>query len=378
MTAVEWWILGQLALAALILHLLPVLTRPELFFGVTVPADFRASPRGQYYIRVFRLQVWAHTVIAAAFLLFGEGQVFILSVPVSWQAFGAAVAWYVMNRIVRPHAVVPSSEREASLSPHSRMLPGSWLVWLAPYLLLGAVVVYLDMVYDDLPDPYPVHFNIKGEADRFVEKAPTVVFRSPVIGFVICATLWLTSFSMARQSRRISIHGPSGAKETRFRRLTFNILLGTQYYVAVIYAWIAVVYRIKAAMPMAHYALLAMTILPLPFVIYLSIRYGQGGSRLPDLETQTLGLSDAVPAAGAKAASEGEAIAAPSSAPIGDRTPDECWKWGQVYYNAADPSIWIEKRAGVGYTVNFARPMAWVLVGLITLGPLVVILLMRD
>ena len=68
----------------------------------------------------------------------------------------------------------------------------------------------------------------------------------------------------------------------------------------------------------------------------------------------------------------------PAPAPIGDRTPDECWKWGQIYYNPADPSIWIEKRAGVGYTVNFARPTAWVLVALITLGPLVVILLMRD
>ena len=373
MTTAEWWILGQLPLTALILHLLPVLTRPELFFGVTVPADFRASPRGQYYIRVFRLQVWAHTVIAAAFLLFGEGQVFILSVPVLWQAFGAAVAWYVMNRIVRPHAVVPSSEREASLSPHSRMLPGSWLVWLGPYLLLGAVAAYLDMVYDDLPDPYAVHFNIKGEADRFVEKTPAVVFRSPAIGFVICATLWLTSFSMARQSRRISIQGPSGAKETRFRRLTFNILLGSQYYVAVIFAWIAVVYRIEAAMPMAHYVLLAMTVLPIPLAIYWSVRYGQGGSRLPDTPTQTLGLGGA-----ATATSSGEAIAAPAPAPIGDRTPDECWKWGQIYYNPADPSIWIEKRAGVGYTVNFARPTVWVLVALITLGPLVVILLMRD
>lgn len=48
------------------------------------------------------------------------------------------------------------------------------------------------------------------------------------------------------------------------------------------------------------------------------------------------------------------------------------------YYNADDPSVWVEKRVGVGYTVNFARPMAWVMLALITLGPLAVALLMRD
>ena len=352
---------------------MPVLTRPELFFSVTVPADFRASRRGQYYIRVFRLQVWAHTVIASALLLFGEGQRLLLSAPVLWQALGAAVAWYVLNRIVRPHAVLPSSDREASLSPRSGTLPGSWLVRLGPYLLLAAVVAYLDAVYDDLPDPYPVHFSFEGKADRFVEKTPTVVFRLPVIGLVMCATLWLTSFSIARQSRRISIRGPSGAKETRFRGLTFNILLWSQYYIAVIFAWIAVVYRMEEAMPMAHYALLAMTVLPIPLVIYWSIHYGQGGSRLPDTTTQTLGLGGS-PAT----SSPGGASAAPAPAPIGDRTPDECWKWGQVYYNPADPSIWVEKRAGIGYTVNFARPLSWVILTAIVFGPLIVIWLMRD
>ena len=26
----------------------------------------------------------------------------------------------------------------------------------------------------------------------------------------------------------------------------------------------------------------------------------------------------------------------------GDRTPDQCWKWGLIYFNPADPSILIE------------------------------------
>jgi uncharacterized membrane protein len=65
------------------------------------------------------------------------------------------------------------------------------------------------------------------------------------------------------------------------------------------------------------------------------------------------------------------------AAPIGDRTPDECWKFGQLYFNPDDPAIWVEKRAGVGYTLNFGRPASWAILLAITAAPLVVIRLMR-
>jgi uncharacterized membrane protein len=32
-----------------------------------------------------------------------------------------------------------------------------------------------------------------------------------------------------------------------------------------------------------------------------------------------------------------------------------------IYYNPADPAIFVEKRFGMGYTMNFANPWSWVL-----------------
>ncbi|WP_143033216.1 DUF5808 domain-containing protein [Tindallia californiensis] len=37
---------------------------------------------------------------------------------------------------------------------------------------------------------------------------------------------------------------------------------------------------------------------------------------------------------------------------------DQYWKWGMFYYNPDDPAIWIEKRFGIGWTLNFANPVA--------------------
>ena len=46
---------------------------------------------------------------------------------------------------------------------------------------------------------------------------------------------------------------------------------------------------------------------------------------------------------------------------------DDCfWKLGVFYVNAHDPSLFVPKRFGVGWTVNFGRPSAWALmVGLV-------------
>ncbi len=51
--------------------------------------------------------------------------------------------------------------------------------------------------------------------------------------------------------------------------------------------------------------------------------------------------------------------------PIGDRTPDQCWRAGMFYVNRTDPAVLVEKRFGIGYTLNFGRPAAWLLLGLI-------------
>jgi hypothetical protein len=64
---------------------------------------------------------------------------------------------------------------------------------------------------------------------------------------------------------------------------------------------------------------------------------GQGGSRLAENET---------------------------AEPIGDRTYDENWKWGIFYLNRDDPALIVEKRFGIGYTLNFGDRGSWI-IGLI-------------
>lgn len=52
-----------------------------------------------------------------------------------------------------------------------------------------------------------------------------------------------------------------------------------------------------------------------------------------------------------------------------NRQNDEFWKWGIIYFNPGDPSIWIEKRIGIGWTLNFAHKESLVIIGMILAIP---------
>jgi uncharacterized membrane protein len=86
--------------------------------------------------------------------------------------------------------------------------------------------------------------------------------------------------------------------------------------------------------------------------IALVIRKGQGGTRLLR-ESPEIGADDGVK-------------------PVGDRTEDRYWKAGFLYVNPQDPAFLVEKRFGLGYTLNFGHPGAWMILAALVLAPLVV------
>lgn len=55
---------------------------------------------------------------------------------------------------------------------------------------------------------------------------------------------------------------------------------------------------------------------------------------------------------------------------------DEHYVWGLFYVNAKDERIWIPKRIGIGWTLNFGRPAGWLMLALL-LSPILLLLLAR-
>jgi uncharacterized membrane protein len=47
--------------------------------------------------------------------------------------------------------------------------------------------------------------------------------------------------------------------------------------------------------------------------------------------------------------------------------PDRYWKGGVFYVNCDDPALFVDKRFGIGYTLNFGNPWSWAVLVLIVL-----------
>jgi len=54
------------------------------------------------------------------------------------------------------------------------------------------------------------------------------------------------------------------------------------------------------------------------------------------------------------------------------------YRWGLFYVNAEDPALWVPKRLGLGWTLNFAHGLSWFILALLLLPVALVIGLART
>jgi hypothetical protein len=64
-----------------------------------------------------------------------------------------------------------------------------------------------------------------------------------------------------------------------------------------------------------------------------------------------------------------------ATTPTGAVNPDDPrhWRLGLFYYDPDDNALWVEKRFGIGYTINFGHRRAWYVLAAMALGPLALV-----
>jgi uncharacterized membrane protein len=334
-----------LIVVGVIFSLLPRVTRPDLFFSVTVSRTFRHTETASRIVRRFQLAVLVAT-IAAVTLILSEG---FLRSPVPpllvlpGQILAVTAAFVLARRAVLPFAAPPEPTREAELQKWPRVIPGGILAAVGPLILASASVAAIIVWPEGLPVRLPVHFGLWGP-DRWLEASAAGLARYYLLIGSVLVLLFFTMLGLSRAVGRAAATGETGAAEIRFRRVTIWMLLVISYFLA-IQPWIALfVPDSSIGAPLLTALGLVMTVAIIVCIVFL-IRMGQGGHR-----------------AVVEATNGGEA------APQGDHRPDSTWKLGLFYFNPEDPAIFVEKRFGIGYTLNFGNRWTWV--ALLILVPL--------
>ena len=355
---VSFFMGGLIVLLAVLFHCLPQVTRQDIFFSVTVDPAFRASDEARRIVRQFRAAIWTVAAIALAIDVAGAAtqNEWAPQTGVFLQVLCMFPAFLRARKQARAHAVAAATQREATLAPRSKGGIAFVLLQLGPFAILAACALYLKANWQRIPERFPVHWGTNGEPNGWSTRSISGVYGPLFMALVLCVLLASFSYAIKVWTRHIWASGPRAQAESRFRHAQVGLLLLVQYFLVATLAGVPFLApRPDVARMPSPMSVIAGTFVFILAIIAVLIYTGQGGARLAKSAVAT--------ASGA------------TSAPVGDRTPDQCWKAGMFYVNPDDPAVFVEKRFGIGYTLNFARPAAWLLMGAVLAVALVTVVM---
>jgi len=343
----------EILIVAALIHLLPRLTRREIFFAVTVSSGYRETQEARKTMLRFRAAVRIHALIAISLVVASriEHVNWLAISAIYWLVGGCFVAFLRARRETLPHAQSPASQREAAVAPRPSSIIGSWWLQASPFAILAVTAAYLHFNWDQIPVKFPVHWGLNGKPNGWSTRSFSGVYGPLLLGACICLGLALLSYGIQHWTRQVRASGVGAAHESFFRSSQRGIILITELFLAATFAWtgwLPLQPQVDSQMP-GMIPIFFGTVLFLLSVVGWLIYTGQGGENL-------------------SRAGSGPSPASPEL-PTGDRTPDQCWKAGVIYINRNDPAVLVEKRFGVGYTLNFGHPISWVLLGSLVLIP---------
>ena len=337
-------------------YYMPQITRPDLYFAVTVDPAFPPSQEGRAIYQRFRRLVLAVT-LASIVLVVGLGVVRPDAAPVAgvfgvlWEIIATFVVYFRTRVKVLPYAVDPSTQREAGLQPKSMHIPGGWILPWGPFVILAIAASYLRAHWSSIPARWPTHWDGNGIPNGWATASFLGVY-FPLLIAVATSAFLLFQIWGAMHTRAIRASGLPGSREERYRKLIVGFLIGLQYLLTGVFVWIAFTPLRSEPARIPPVGLIVTPVFAFVAVmIFVMVRMGQGGSRVQPSE------------------------AANESHPVGDRILDRYWKAGMFYANRQDPAIFVEARFGIGYTLNFGHPIAWLSIVLLFFAILVPVLL---
>ncbi|MBI4916598.1 MAG: DUF1648 domain-containing protein [Acidobacteria bacterium] len=333
---------AETVLVGAVYLLYPWIVRKGLLFGVYVGEEVFDSAAARALTRLWyrgMAIVLAVGVAVGAALALAAATPVALVMPVTLQTLGFLGLYLWAYR--RARRLAPAGPPPAAVAPLAATLPPSPLLpalTMAVGVACGAfAIAHAWAAYDALPASVPIHFDITGEPDAWRPKSIPTVMLLPamalVLGIGLGGLAWLTA--NAKRGLRRFDQGASLAAQMRFRTAMTRFLSGTALLTSVMLTAMSVsIIRVglgrAPALGRWEMALAGVLVLwAIGGTVYLSVRYGQGGSRLENANAAT-----------------------PLTNGIAD---NRNWVLGMFYVNRNDPSILVERRFGLGYTLNFGN-----------------------
>ena len=322
--------------------LMPSLARRYILFGATVAPNTRETAEGRAIIRRYRLGVLLLAIIQAG----GLAAVWELAPARFWASVGIVaiplllallpnipylLAWRASRRLSVAAPPVLAPVTTAGLRPrrYADYVP---LIWEAlPLALIALTASYLAITYAAAPAIIPTHFDAAGNPNNYSTKSIGSYFM--LVWTQLFLYVLITFLSVLTVGAKAQ---PTAADET-FRRRMLRYLFGVKTLMIALMGTLAIAVAQAAlsghtTIDWALWLTIGVVVVVLGGAILIGLTTGQGGSRLARITQNGQNTTD--------------------------RMDDRYWKLGGIYANPNDPSIFVERRFGLGWTINVSNPRA--------------------
>jgi len=341
---------------------IPYLIKRTVVFGVTIPEGYTRDTRLTGFKKRYSIIVFCFSlVVLLGFWVWGtqrspaEEQLLLVGIAIPFGIMFMSLASYVYF-----HARTTQLKRaekwgedvkqvkitDLSVRSQDEMLP--WYMYLFPMLVTLGVIIYTVLYYPSLPEQIPTHWGPNGQPDAFTTKSPASVISLPLILLVMQGMFLMINETTKRSGIKLSA---TSTAASRIRQLTLRKYIS--WFMFLISILITMLFAFLQ-LSMIHEGLFGDSMMLLVPIVFLLVVLGG---------TMVFAF---------KVGRAGEEIRSEPVEGLADLDEDQYWKGGLFYFNKNDPSVFVEKRFGVGMTINLANPKGYLLV----LGPLVVILIL--
>ncbi|MEG0256238.1 MAG: DUF5808 domain-containing protein [Vagococcus sp.] len=359
----------------LILGLTPFYSKLDMPFGVTLPKDEATKKIINHQKKSYLfLNVGMSVLLSVGILTFALFQkevelnqlIYFSTSALFIQlilSLGVYITKYKQLRQYKSNLDIKTTSNkkivvDLSFRDQKLIFPTSYLVGLNMVFVLLTLIITITY-YNQIPDNFVTKWDMNMNPVIVTDKSWANVLAIPAIQLFMTVVMGIGNQAYLKGKQQIDTENPeeSIARNRKFRKQSslLNLVISILTQILFVFIQFSIVFQ-QITPQMMMILTLIFTVTILVIVLWFSLRYGQGGDRLKQVNVK-----------------ESEDIKHLETGIFDD---DANWKLGMFYFNKKDPSFWIEKRMGLGMTFNFAKWQSWAFMVGVILVPLLIGFLM--
>ncbi|KEI86730.1 membrane protein [Clostridium botulinum B2 267] len=332
----------------------PKTTRKDIFLGVRIPEEESEKMEIKDIYRSFvlwNIMISLPVIFLLSFIVYKFNNIGLFVLFTFIYIFISFLIYLKFNNDVKKlksnknwfknKKQVIAIDTEFSSEDANKSLISPW--WFLIPILIILITIFMNIkAYPNLPNKVATHWDFNGNVNGYQNKSTFLIYQMPLMELFITSIFFLCYKIIGWSKKQISAVNPEESKTRNklFRRIlsiyiTFSAIAMT-IFLSIINFQIMKVIDINDKYMM--YFSLIFTLSIIIATILLGVKVGQGGSNLK-LNYKNDNKNNFI-----------------------NKDDDDHWILGNtIYYNKEDPSLFIEKRFGIGWTINAGRPLGLII-----------------